>query len=757
MASQMSGHASLIGFAFGGYEVQTLIGRGAMGTVYLARDIALNRQVALKVLLGSIARNPSMVRSFYREAQAAAPLRHPGIVRVYSAGIEGGTPYIAMEYVPGEPLDRFLRRKGQIAWQAALYIGGQVADALQCAHDAGIIHRDVKPANILLDRQGRVRLADFGIARVRTVEQTGAEPSIIGTPQYMSPEQCAGGEVSEKTDLYSLGVTLFQMIAGQPPFKTDSPQALMRLIASESAPRLNRVRPDVPDDVARFVALLLEKNENDRPASARLVCQAIDRLQQEEGGRSAIPQALAAYVREQAQDSPLRLMTPPPSKDKAKPVKPDSTGARTLNRRMLAVTCGVVMTMAVITIVSTGLAMRDTRATVAAQEIGSCQFIPQRDGSVIAALPAPAFQAARLSWAGAEDTLFVEANGVDYAMTRGSAGILALDPVATRCMGLVMPAGATLAEGVDAAAAFPLALTSGQRTATTAPAILLGQRGSINDDTFTGLLFAQQWNEGAPAINPLAAFETVKRKAAPWSEDATAQCLHAVLRPDGGAVCMVIENEDGGNYLAEQRVYGGSPMTPLTGPGARIAPHSVQYTPAGDRVLFLRHDPSGKQELWSAPVSGGHGTLLSIGFFTGEYAISASGDRVAAAWSATPGDQPELRVLDASDGSVVYRLGNATVGHDAWLRASDALVAAVREENGLRQLHVITLATPLDQRTLTSLDQGVGDVTAVSADDRWAAGIAQGKDGVRVVFVDLEVSTPTRTASHAVSIIKDQT
>ena len=260
MVSQQSGHASLIGSTFGGYEVQALVGRGAMGTVYLARDVALGRSVALKVLLGSLARNPAMVRSFYREAQAAAPLRHPRIVRVYAAGIEGGTPFIAMEYVPGEPLDRFLRRKGQISWQAALYVGGQVAEALQCAHDAGIVHRDIKPANILLDRQGRVRLTDFGIARVCTLEQHGSDPKIIGTPRYMSLEQCAGEEVTQKTDLYSLGVTMYQMISGKLPFQADSPQVLMRLIASEPAPRLNRVMPDVPDDVARLVAHLLEKD-----------------------------------------------------------------------------------------------------------------------------------------------------------------------------------------------------------------------------------------------------------------------------------------------------------------------------------------------------------------------------------------------------------------------------------------------------------------------------------------------------------------
>ncbi|MCC6155209.1 MAG: serine/threonine protein kinase, partial [Candidatus Hydrogenedentes bacterium] len=473
----------MIGSGFGGYEVQALIGRGAMGTVYLARDVALGRPVALKVLLGSLARNPAMVRGFYREAQAAAPLRHPNIVRVYTAGIESGTPYIAMEYVPGEPLDRFLRRKGQVSWQAALYVGAQVAEALHCAHEAGIVHRDVKPANILLDRQGRVRLTDFGIARVCTVENSSAEPKIIGTPQYMSPEQCAGDEVAHGTDLYSLGVTLYQMISGRMPFKADSAQELMRRIASDDAPRLNRIMPDVPDDVARLVAHLLQKDPAQRPASAREVCQSIARLQSEEGGRSAIPQALAAYVREQAQDSPLRVLTPPPSKDKAKSASPE---ARTVERKPRSTRWLLGASLAtVLAVFGVGVkyvvTLGESRSAAPAPVLDAATFTKQSDGALIASLNANTFRATRIGWSGSEITLLVEATAEPSSILRGAAGVLAVDPEHAEVLSVVPPAGALLGEGLASAEAAPMALTSGTRNASSVPAVLLGQRNVSNE------------------------------------------------------------------------------------------------------------------------------------------------------------------------------------------------------------------------------------------------------------------------------------
>lgn len=755
MVLQNSGHASLIGSGFGGYEVQALIGRGAMGTVYLARDVALGRPVALKVLLGSLARNPAMVRGFYREAQAAAPLRHPNIVRVYTAGIESGTPYIAMEYVPGEPLDRFLRRKGQVSWQAALYVGAQVAEALHCAHEAGIIHRDVKPANILIDRQGRVRLTDFGIARVCTVESSGAEPKVIGTPQYMSPEQCAGDEVAHSTDLYSLGVTLYQMISGRMPFKADSAQELMRRIASDEAPRLNRIMADVPDDVARLVAHLLQKDPAQRPATARDVIQMIARLQSEDGGRSAIPQALAAYVREQAQDSPLRVLTPPPSKDRAKTAAPE---AKTVIRRprptrwLLGASLAtflVVLGVAVKYVVTLG----ESRSAAPAPVLASATFAKQSNGVVLASLNANTFRATRIGWSGQEQALLVEASAGPSSILRGAAGVLAVEPERGRVLSVVSPAGALLGEGLASAEAVPMALTSGIRNASAAPVVLLGQRNASTEKSTSGLVYVQRWNESAPALNPATAFETA---APPDVFNATDRCVHAVLRPDGGAICLLTEKEDGESVLSERKVYASSTDKELTTNGGRIRAESLQYAPAGDRLVYIREVDHGKQELWSTPTNGGASALLAIGYFAGEAAISPQGDRIAAAWSGTPGDAPELHIISATDGKTLMRLGDATVGHDAWLPSGDAIVIATQTEQGVRQLCLKDARAQREGELLTSLESGVSHVTAVSLDGAWAAGIAEGDDGVCVVFVDLTqrdtarvaINTPTTTTGQ---------
>lgn len=749
MVTQSSGHASLIGSGFGGYEVQALIGRGAMGTVYLARDVALGRPVALKVLLGSLARNPLMVRGFYREAQAAAPLRHPGIVRVYTAGIESGTPYIAMEYVAGEPLDRFLRRKGQVSWQAALYVGGQVAEALQCAHDAGIIHRDIKPANILLDRQGRVRLTDFGIARVCTVEREGGDPKIIGTPQYMSPEQCAGEDITHRTDLYSLGVTLYQMVSGKMPFKADSPEALIRLIASEPAPRLNRIMPDVPDDVARLVAHLLEKEPEKRPSSAREVCETIERLRLEDGGRSAIPEALAAYVREQAQDSPLRVLTPPPSKDKSKQTQSD---APKQSRRRHLVSAGAFALFALVfaLLASTWFGVAGTPSAAPTPILEACRFSVQADGSVLASLPAPAFGATRIGWAGNEPALLVEATGSPTTLAHGAKGILAIRPDDRECFSVASPSGMTFAEGAAAADAAPLALASSIRTNATEPTIMLAQRTSSGGARDSGMIFLQRWDEAVPALNPAGAFQSALCSGLdPLMNDT--RFLNAALRPDGGAICMVVEREDGANQIVEQRVYGASQTTVVTSKGARIVSSSLQYTPSGDRVVYIRKDPFGMQELWVSPVNGSAGTLLAVGYFTGETAVDPSGERIAATWSAALGQAPELCILSLDGGATTGKLGDALVGHDAWTPDGSAIVIAARGDKGLRQLYIANVATK-ETRALTACEFGVGTATAVSGDGKWAAGIVEGQGGVNVVFVDLAQTRDRRIARNGAPV-----
>ena len=251
----------------GRYELQRRVGRGGMAEVYLARDRLLDRLVAIKILFPEFATDPSFVARFRREAQNAANLNHPSIVGVYDWGKERGTYYIVMEYVDGKSISDILRTDGPIEAKRAATIAADVAGALGFAHRKGVVHRDVKPGNILITDAGDVKVADFGIARALTASveenltQTG---SVMGTATYFSPEQAQGKAVDARTDLYSLGVVLYEMVAGKPPFAGDSPVAIAYKHVQEPPPPLTDAAPGVPAAYAAITAKALAKAPEDR-------------------------------------------------------------------------------------------------------------------------------------------------------------------------------------------------------------------------------------------------------------------------------------------------------------------------------------------------------------------------------------------------------------------------------------------------------------------------------------------------------------
>ncbi len=229
----MANPEALIGTLIGPYEIRKHIARGGMADVYLAYEQGLQRKVALKIMLPALAADEQFVQRFQREAQVVAQLDHPNIIHVYRIGkTESGRPYIAMQYIEGGSLQDTLRKLGErgelIDTRQALAIAGKMAEALQVAHAAGIVHRDIKPSNILIRPDGRPVLVDLGIAAVadsaQKLTQTG---TLIGTPHYMAPEQATGKGVDGRTDIYSLGVILYELLSGRRPFEATDPLAVM--------------------------------------------------------------------------------------------------------------------------------------------------------------------------------------------------------------------------------------------------------------------------------------------------------------------------------------------------------------------------------------------------------------------------------------------------------------------------------------------------------------------------------------------------
>ncbi|MDQ1375040.1 MAG: eukaryotic-like serine/threonine-protein kinase [Actinomycetota bacterium] len=251
------------------YEVLRPIARGGMAEVYLARDQLLDRPVALKVLFPELATDPSFVERFRREAQAAANLSHPNIISVYDWGEEAGAYFIVMEYVDGQPLSNILRSEGPLLADRAAAIGASVAAALGFAHRNGVVHRDVKPGNILIDAHDQVKIGDFGIARAASAKenltQTGA---VMGTATYFSPEQAQGLSVDPRSDVYALGVVLYEMVAGRPPFQGDNPVSVAYKHVREEPPPLREINASVPAAFASIVEMAMEKSPADRYASA---------------------------------------------------------------------------------------------------------------------------------------------------------------------------------------------------------------------------------------------------------------------------------------------------------------------------------------------------------------------------------------------------------------------------------------------------------------------------------------------------------
>lgn len=258
-----------VGEAFGGYTIESSLGRGGMGAVYLATQGRLARKVALKVIAPELAHDDAFRSRFLRETQLAASLDHPNVIPIYDAGEVDGVLYLAMRYVEGPSLRTRLRQRGSLTVEQTLAIAEQIGSALDAAHAAGLVHRDVKPANVLLSEPDeRTFLCDFGLAKRRDADGPTQTGSFLGSVDYAAPEQIEGRRVDGRADVYSLGCVLFQCLTGRPPFARDTEYAVLHAHVSEPPPLLSNVRPDLPRALDAVLLQAMAKDPDARHATA---------------------------------------------------------------------------------------------------------------------------------------------------------------------------------------------------------------------------------------------------------------------------------------------------------------------------------------------------------------------------------------------------------------------------------------------------------------------------------------------------------
>ncbi|MBI2803362.1 MAG: serine/threonine protein kinase [Planctomycetes bacterium] len=283
--------ANIVGETLGDFRILRKLGHGGMGDVYLAEQISLKRKVAIKMLRGDVASKPSALTRFKAETTTIAKLNHANVVQAYLVGEHQGHYYLAMEYVEGFSLAEYMGRRGPLEVPLVLSIIRQVANALQRASELGIVHRDIKPANILLTKKGEAKVADFGLARCLSSEERvdlTRAGATVGTPLYMSPEQIEGKELDCRTDIYSLGVTFYQMLAGQAPFEGSNAFVIAAKHVNEEPAALEKVRPEVPRALGDVVRKMMAKKPGARYQSARDLLQDLARVRQSLGAATQV-------------------------------------------------------------------------------------------------------------------------------------------------------------------------------------------------------------------------------------------------------------------------------------------------------------------------------------------------------------------------------------------------------------------------------------------------------------------------------------
>src|SRR5450759_4393606 len=269
----------LAGQSLGGYELVEEIGRGSMGMVYRGKQIALGREVAVKVLSQALAKDASYVARFIREAQIIAGLNHPNIVQIFDAGQQNGLLYFVMEYVQGPTIASLLQLDGMIPQYLAAEYGAQIADALDSAYrERNVIHRDIKPENLMLDRWGKIKVMDFGLARAIGLQQITVAKTLVGSIYYASPEQVWGDPLDNRSDIYALGVVLYEMVSGHRPFAGRSLPELTQAIVSSPIRPPRYYTQDISPELEQIILVAMARNRDERYEQAMLLSRDLRAL-----------------------------------------------------------------------------------------------------------------------------------------------------------------------------------------------------------------------------------------------------------------------------------------------------------------------------------------------------------------------------------------------------------------------------------------------------------------------------------------------
>ncbi|HEX73359.1 MAG TPA: serine/threonine protein kinase, partial [Candidatus Hydrogenedentes bacterium] len=680
-------------------------GSGGMGVVYRAVDVTLGRTVALKILRNEFRAQSQIIARFKQEAKAFAQLDHPNIVRVYSVGTVGRIPYIAMEFIEGVSLSDMLTAKGPMPWREALEIGAQVAAALACAHDALIIHRDIKPANIIIDKTGKAHVTDFGIAKILNASsQLTQDGTRLGTPQYMCPERCRNKEVSPASDIYSLGVLLFQCISGRLPFEAANPVELVQKIAHMAPARLRTYAPDAPDSVERLIAHMIEKNPLDRPKNARVLQHAIERVLQGlplDEQADQMSTAIAAF-RSSLPRTPahaLRRETTTEVRPKTRILDRLCRGWFRLGKTARIAFAGVALLLAV---ASAAMLLKPVAERMIAARSGIfpaltgpqdasrwfhappvARFKKETAAVMVAHFSLFDFEVAGIHWAGGFADAVVEFTGLPNTPRQGQRMLTVANP-SVQDAAIVLP---PLPDGH--AASFRLLAGGAADSGEPGAYLATGTR-----TVFLGLT--------SDAVCTIADFPATGLAAL----------------PDGGDI-MLVRRIDASRWAIETAALEGiSKNTELAAHATPI--HHVALRAEGGAVAYLCGASHGRNELWLGEIQGMR--MESRRLLDGDIRIAQSpfhpdGQSLLCAVESGDGTRM-IRQISLADGTVIADLGPGEEA--AWRPQGDYCVTLAPDHANRLQVWAIDAAPPHSRMQLTFLDSGVKPGLILSEEGHYA-------------------------------------